>query len=208
MSRVILVRHGQTAWHAEGRYAGNTDVPLDEVGREQVRRVVARLEGLDIDYVFSSPLSRCLELAVAVASDHSLKAMVDERMREIDLGRGDGKTYKEIFEHDGELLGRWTRDPASFAVPGGESLQDVQKRALDWFFAASAMAPEGTVMVCSHGGPIRALIAWLVGMPLGNAFRLTVDLAAVSVVNYKGDFSNLELLNDRSHLDGLEKAIF
>jgi alpha-ribazole phosphatase len=204
LSRIILVRHGRTAWHAEGRYAGTTDVPLDELGLEQAERVTRYLENREVEVVYSSPLSRCLELASLVAAPHGLEVVVDERLREIDLGRWDGDTYSDILEKDGDILKKWTRDPTSVTIPGGESLAHVQERSMDWFREVSGSFPEGTVIASSHGGPIRAIIAGVLGLPLSRAFRLTVDLASVSVLNYFGKFSNLECLNDRAHLDGLE----
>lgn len=204
MSKVILVRHGRTAWHAEGRYAGMADVPLDELGLEQARRAADRLKDTKIDVIFSSPLSRCLELANKVAAFHDLDVIVDERLREIDLGRWDGETYREIFEKEGELLKKWTRDPASITIPGGESLQEVQGRSMEWLTEISGRYADGNVFASSHGGPIRAMLAGVIGLPLSNTFRLTVDLASISVLNYMGKFSNLETMNERSHLDGLE----
>jgi alpha-ribazole phosphatase len=204
LSKVILVRHGRTAWHAEGRYAGTADVPLDELGLQQAQRAADHLKDTKIDVIFSSPLSRCLELANRVAAFHDMEVVVDDRLREIDLGRWDGETYKEIFEKDGEMLKEWTRDPTSMTIPGGESLQQVQDRAMEWLTEVSGRVPDGNIFASSHGGPIRAMLAGAIGLPLSNIFRLTVDLASISVLNYMGKFSNLETLNERSHLDGLE----
>jgi len=202
VSRMILVRHGRTAWHAEGRYAGTADIGLDEVGRKQVELIAGRLEDAGIEQVYSSPLSRCLELAERVAGSHGLEVTVDERLREIDLGRWDGETYTDIIERDGEILKKWTADPTSVTVPGGESLAAVQERAMEWFSQAVAEHPEGTVLASSHGGPIRSILAAVIDLPLSKIFRLQVDLASISIVNYKGKFSNLELLNETCHLEG------
>lgn len=204
MSRIILVRHGQTAWHAEGRYAGTTDVPLDEVGRRQVELVAGHLEKFDIKAVYSSPLSRCLDLASKVADNHGLEVEVDERLREIDLGRWDGELMADIISKDGELLKQWTRDPSSVTLPGGESLSSVQERAMRWFDSAVAANPEATIAASSHGGPIRAILAAVIKLPLRRAFHLQVDLASISIINFKGKFSNLELLNEKCHLSSLE----
>ena len=133
-----------------------------------------------------------------------MPAVSDPRLGEIDLGRWDGETFKSIVEKDGEILKRWTEDPTSITVPGGESLISVQDRAMEWFAEATAAHPEGTIMASSHGGPMRAIIAAVLGLPLGHLFRLTVDLASVTTVNYKGMFSNLEELNDRCHLAGID----
>lgn len=203
MSRIILVRHGRTAWHAEGRYAGTADVPLDGVGTEQAQRAAELLADTKIDCIYSSPLSRCRELAKAVAEGRGLEVELDDRIKEIDLGRWDGETYKEIFEKDGEILKKWTGDPTSVTIPGGESLTDVQERAMEWFTEAANLRPEGTILAAGHGGPIRAIVAAVIGLPLGRIFRLTVDLASVSILNYKGEFSNLELLNETRHLKSL-----
>lgn len=204
MSKIILVRHGQTAWHVEGRYAGTTDVPLDETGRKQVELVAGHLAGFKVDRVCSSPLSRCFDMACRIAEEHGLEVEVDARLREIDLGRWDGEMMEDIVKNDGELLKQWTNDPSSMSVPGGESLGAVQERSMEWYREAGEADFEGTVVAASHGGPIRAILASVIGLSLSYVFRLQVDLASISVVNYKGKFSNLELLNERCHLGDLE----
>ncbi|MHB8896022.1 MAG: alpha-ribazole phosphatase [Candidatus Geothermincolia bacterium] len=204
MSKIILVRHGRTAWHAEGRYAGTADVKLDEAGREQVARVVERLSGVEFAAIYTSPLSRCHELAAAVAADHGMEPVTDPRLGEIDLGRWDGETFQEIIEKDGEMLKRWTEDPTSVTVPGGESLISVQDRAMAWFAEATMAHPDALIMASSHGGPIRAIVSAVLGLPLAHLFRLTIDLASITTINYKGMFSNLEEMNDRCHLAGLD----
>lgn len=203
MTRVILVRHGRTAWHAEGRYTGVTDIPLDELGSAQAGLVALRLRDTEIDGVYSSPLSRCLELAEAIAGEHGHAVEVDERLREIDLGRWDGETYKEIFEKDGDLVRRWARDPSLVDVPGGESLAEVQERTTDWFEEMLARYPDGTVLASSHGGAIRAIITAVIGLPISRLFRITVDLASISEIEHGGDFSYLKLLNETRHLVSL-----
>jgi alpha-ribazole phosphatase len=199
-----MVRHGRTAWHAEGRYAGTADVPLDELGLEQARRVADNFNDSRIDVVYSSPLSRCLELAEMVARPHGLEVVIDERLREIDLGRWDGQMLEDIIKQDGEILRQWTRDPDSVTIPDGETLASVQERSMSWYDEACARDSDGIILASSHGGPIRAVLAKVIGLPLSNIFRLTVDLASISVLNHMGKFSNMESMNLRHHLDGLE----
>lgn len=206
MSKLILVRHGRTAFHVNGRYAGTTDVELDEVGRQQVEKVVERLSSIEFGDIYSSPLSRCYDMAKAVAEDHGQAVIIDDRITELNMGHWDGQTYVEIIKNEGELLRKWTEDPTSLTVPGGESLIAVQERAMEWFAKATADHPEGTIMAASHGGPIRAILSAVLGLPLAHLFRLTVDLASINIVNYKGEFSNVEELNDRGHLAGLDDS--
>jgi len=80
----------------------------------------------------------------------------------------------------------------------------VQERSMDWLNEASARYGDGLLLASSHGGPIRAIVTSVIGLPLSNLFRLTVDLASMSILNCMGKFSNLETMNERSHLDGLE----
>lgn len=177
---------------------------LDELGVRQVARVVEKLSRIELRAVYSSPLSRCGDLAGAVAADHGLEVVADERLKELDFGCWDGETFVEILKKDGDLLRKWTEDPTSVTVPGGESLSAVLERVMAWFTEATRDHPEGTIMAASHGGPIRAILSGVLGLPLSHLFRLTVDLASISIVNYKGEFSNLEQINERCHLGGLE----
>jgi broad specificity phosphatase PhoE len=130
--------------------------------------------------------------------------IVDDRLRELDLGRWDGEMLDEIVKRDGEILKQWTRDPTSVTIPGGESLIAAQERSLDWLTDASTSYGDARLFASSHGGPIRAILAGVIGLPLSMLFRLTVGLASISKLNYMGKFSNLETMNERSHLLGLD----
>lgn len=202
--KVIIVRHGRTAWHVEGRCAGRGGVPLDEVGREQAERVAERLEGEGIVATFSSPVSRCLELAEISARGLGLEVQTDERLSEINLGHWEGKKLQELIEADRELVARWIQNPMSVGVPGGESLGEVQERGLEWLLEASSRYGDSTIMVCSHGALIRTMLSAVIGLPLENIFRLIVDLASISVFEYGPHSMSLASLNERSHLDGLD----
>lgn len=203
MTRIFISRHGRTAWHEEGRFAGTADIPLDEYGRRQAEMVASVLENEKFDCIFSSPLSRCLELARIVARGHGLEVEIEPRLKEIELGDWDGLTYGEILKRDGELIKMWTSDPTCVTVPGGESISDVFKRSMDWFYEVVNKYPEGQIFAVSHGGPIRAIIAGILEMPLSRMFRIGVDLASISIINFKGEFSYLETLNDTCHLSDI-----
>jgi len=127
--RLILVRHPQTIWHAEGRYVGKADIPLDDTGIRQAELVVSRLADVKLDAVYSSPLSRCLLLANMVGEAHALDVTTDERLQEMDLGKWSGQKHDAVAEQDGETLRRWLEEPATVMLPGGESLLDVRERS-------------------------------------------------------------------------------
>lgn len=204
MSNVILVRHGQTAWHRDGRYVGTADIPLDDKGKRQAELVASRVVEEDFSYVYSSPYQRCREMAEEIASLKGCSVKEDERLREMDLSRWDGQPLAEVIKRDGELIKNWMEDPVSRSLPGEESLPQVCERAFGWLKEVASAHPEEGTLAVSHGAPICTMIAEVIGLPLANAFRLIVDVASVSIVNYQGGFSNLKLLNDTNHLRGLE----
>ncbi len=200
MSTLILIRHGETDWHVENRYVGTTDVPLNQRGMEQTAKLVERLKGEQIDCVYTSPLRRCSYMADLIAESHGLKPVVSGDIIEIDISRWDGRTYKEIIESDGEMLSGWIKDPLNTTIPGGESLSRVRDRTMRCVEEIHQNYPDGTAVIVSHGGPLRAILATVLEMELSLCFRLTTDLASISIIDYKGEFSNMKLLNDTCYL--------
>ena len=201
--RLILVRHGQTAWHAESRHVGNADIPLDGTGREQARLVADRLAETDIDVAFSSPLSRCLEMASLVAEPHGIGVETDDRLREMDLGEWSGETYGSVAEKHGDIISRWTKDPGSLTPPGGEQLEQVRGRTVSWLEEIWASYKWKTVFVSSHSTPIRIIVSDLIGIPFSRMFCLRLAPASITAITYNGELANLEVLNDECHLGGL-----
>jgi 2,3-bisphosphoglycerate-dependent phosphoglycerate mutase len=156
-----LVRHGQTTWNAEGRWQGQTDVPLSELGRAQAHRLAERLEGTHFDAVISSDLGRALETARIVAAklEGSPKVLTDPRWREINVGALSGLTANEA---ETKGLGHWVR-PFDERCPDGESKADLAVRTAH---ALTDLAREraGTkVIVFAHGGTIKSAVGILFG---------------------------------------------
>jgi broad specificity phosphatase PhoE len=199
---LILVRHGQTAWHAESRHVGNADIPLDDTGKEQARRVAEHLAGTDIDAAFSSPLSRCLETARLVAEPHGLPVVTDGRLREMDMGEWSGETYEAVAEKYGDIISCWTRDPGSLTPPGGEALEKVRERTLSWLEEAWEDYRWKNLLVSSHSTPIRVIVSDLIGIPFNRMFCLSLAPASITTITYNGELANLEVLNDTCHLAG------
>jgi broad specificity phosphatase PhoE len=129
MLTLLLTRHGQ-AVEGDVMLGGQLDVPLRPSGREEAEALAARLAGVRIDRIVSSPMIRALQTAQIVATGRPVE--VDERLRELDYGRWEGLTYAEIDAHDPELRARWEHDPASTHSPGGESGDDVAARGLNF----------------------------------------------------------------------------
>lgn len=158
-----LVRHGETTWNAEGRWQGQTDVPMSKLGREQAHRLAARLEGTPFESVISSDLERALETAriVSAGLETSGEIQTDPRWREIDVGALGGLTAAEA-----ELrgLGRWHR-PFEERYPNGESRAEMGIRVARALAQIAQDHTGGRVIVFSHGGAIKSAFGALLGDP-------------------------------------------
>jgi len=161
-STVFLARHGETDWNAEGRWQGQTDVPLNPRGREQAREIARRLRGEGIRAVASSDLLRARDTAAIVAAELGLEVNhVDAALRERRFGSFEGLTREEAADRFPEAWTRHLADPGP-APPGGESRDELLGRLLPAVSAAVARLP-GPLLVVMHGGSMRALLADHVG---------------------------------------------
>ena len=129
-ARVFLVRHGATILSAEDRFAGATDVPLSDEGREQTRRLAKRLGTEKISAVYASPLGRTMETARILAEPHGLEVQPRDGLREISHGHWEQMTRREVEKKFPEECAEWEKDPYTFAPEGGESGLAVTARAL------------------------------------------------------------------------------
>lgn len=153
MSRLLLVRHGESEWNAHGRVQGQGDPPLSSAGREQARRAAEALEGLD-GPVVSSDLRRAHQTAEALAEGiASGPVLIEPDLREIDVGRWTGLTHAEIEGLDPEEYAAW-RSGRLEAFPDGETRRGFTERVLRGVGRAAA---EGARLVVAHGGVLRAI---------------------------------------------------
>ena len=159
MSTLILVRHAEPVDDMRGRCYGTLDVGLSERGVADAETLASRLSD-GYETVYTSPRTRALETAKPLAAARGVPLEVDERLREIDFGSFEGRTYEEIEQTEPELFRAWMETPTSVRFPGGESYTDVRSRALTAY--DEIRAAHGCAVVVSHGGVIRAgLGAWL-----------------------------------------------
>lgn len=151
MTRLLLVRHGETDWNADGRLQGQTDRPLSDFGRQQARRLADELAAEDFEAIYSSDLARARETAEIVGARVGLPVMLDPDLREKDWGTWEGLTAVE-------------RDRVEFA---GESTEAHQERILRALQRISERHPgDGSVLVVTHGGSMRRVQTATMGMAL------------------------------------------
>ncbi|NLU68676.1 histidine phosphatase family protein [Streptomyces sp. HNM0574] len=161
----VLVRHGETVWHAENRYAGRTDVALTPRGLEQAEALGAWAARQRIDAVLCSPLSRARRTAAPAARALGLDPRVDERLYELDFGRGEGLTRAEMREAFPERLAAFLDDPAGCHLPDGEDPSAAAARAAACLRETAGPLPGGRVLVVAHSTLLRLLLCRELGIP-------------------------------------------
>ena len=195
-----LLRHGQTPMSVQKRYAGRTDAPLTEVGVQQAAAAAKRLASAGLGVIVTSPLLRTVQTAQSVAAVTGAAVVTDDGFRETDFGAWEGLTFAEVRERWPAEISAWMADP-EVAPPGGESFTDVSARvtaALDRVLAARAGQ---TVLIVSHVTPIKMLVAAALLAPPAALYRMHLDLAALSEIDWYADGpAVLRSFNDTSHL--------
>jgi broad specificity phosphatase PhoE len=199
---LYLVRHGETESNRMGLALGRADVPLNERGLAQTARIADELSQEPIGAVFSSPLSRTLHLARAIAEKRGLRAQVKPGLIEMAIGEADGLTFAEVRRRFPGLLETWASDrgPES-PMPGGERLVDVQRRAWETVQSLHALHPDDTVCAVTHNFVILTLLTQAFGLELACFRRIRHSVGAVSILEVgKGSF-RVRKLNDTCHLE-------
>ncbi len=151
MTRLLLIRHGETDWNREGRYQGQSDVPLNAAGREQAWQLAEALRGTPLHAIYSSDLLRARETADALACATGAPLRLDPRLREVGLGKWEGRLFSDIQRLYPDLLRQRQQDPLHFAPPGGESVIDLMGRLMSAVRDITDLHPHGHVALVSHG---------------------------------------------------------
>jgi broad specificity phosphatase PhoE len=207
-TRLYLVRHGETLANLEYRYIGSRDDPLSPRGETQAIQLAEALSGMPITAVYSSPLQRTYHTAIQIAVRHSLKVQRVDALRECDFGTWEGLSRAEVLERspeDNQRLREWEQN-TSVASPGGESFEALQQRVVKAVERLMQAHPDQAIVLVSHVGPIKILLGAALGAPLSSAFRIFLDPATISVVDWRdAAYATLRLVNSHAHL-GWEQA--
>ena len=203
--KLILVRHGQTLWNREKRAQGVSDIALSKRGRAQADSLARSLQDERIDAIVSSSLKRALQTAEAINRFHHLPIESEDDLMELNMGDFEGIIFQDMIENHGEFLKRWSEDPASVVMPGGESLTELQKRA--WGAVERIILKPGTVLLATHNFTIMTILCKIQGMDLSHIRQVHVDVASKTFVEFKNGRGSVILLNDIGHLAGCENVI-
>jgi len=198
MLKVYLLRHGETAYNADGnRYCGRTDIELTTKGLRQAKFVFEQLRDTKIDEVYASPLFRAKRTAEIASGER--KVITDERLIEIDFGHWEGKTREEFIEEDASLWENWSNEPEKFKAGGsGESGAEIIDRLNSFYDEMISKHNGKTILVVGHNGVNRLFIAGRLGMPLKNYRQLAQENSSITLLEFdEAGVMTLKLLNSK-----------
>jgi broad specificity phosphatase PhoE len=201
MTRIILVRHGQTAWNKSDRFRGRADVPLDDVGLAQAeatgRRVATQWT---IRAVYSSPMSRAHNTAEAIARHFNLPVQTHNGLADINFGLWQGLLPDEVKMRWPQELNDWYQAPQRLHIPGGESLDMMRARSMAAINELAARHAEETIALVGHAVINRVILLGVLGLGNERFWHIGQDTCAINVIDAAdGDFT-LVTLNDTCHL--------
>jgi broad specificity phosphatase PhoE len=193
MALVILVRHGQTDDNVNGKISGQSPVPLNARGRDQVKAAADVLTCLGVTRILSSPLARARQTADILAQHLQVEIEEVPDLREVGYGDWEGKYFRDIR---GEPVAQQVfHDPIKAVFPNGESLPDVQQRGVQVIELVHQTHPQGVVVLVSHGDVIRTSLAHYLDMPFNEYRRLNLDNGALSVLELFQNWVRIKAIN-------------
>ena len=193
MSTLFLVRHGETDWNRSGQIMGERPVPLNRHGVAQAQRLAESLKGRPIEALYSSPVARALQTADILSSALHLPVTVDGGLTEVGVGQWEGRYWKDLT--DEIIRQNFYARPQEARPPGGETLHEVQNRAVAAVERAGAGVRAGSLLFVSHADVLRAILAHYLRIDLQTARQMRIDHASLTALDINGTVTDLLFLN-------------
>ncbi len=208
MTRIILVRHGQTEWNRVERCRGRIDIELNEIGHRQAEAVARRLCKETVSALYASPLKRAFQTAEPIAESCALEVQPLKALIDIDYGTWAGHSPEEVARRYGDLYRAWLDTPHLVQFPEGESLDQVRSRAWKALEEICQRHVEEHVILVSHVVVNRALICAVLGLTNSSFWQIGQENAAINIFEAQEGKYRLMLLNDTCHLEPLSRNKF
>jgi broad specificity phosphatase PhoE len=202
--RLFAIRHGETEFARDRRFAGATDVPLTSRGQLQAEAVARVLSGAFVGAVYTSPLGRARSSAELVAAPHKLAVRVEPAFREMSFGQWEGLTRAEIAVRWPSEIDTWMATPHLVQPPGGEHLDDVAARVVAGLAALREAHAGETVVLVSHAMVLRLLVLAALGLGTDRLWSVDASPAGITEIEYQGDWVTVHRMNTLVHLEWLD----
>jgi len=206
MAKLILARHGETVWNVDKVFRGRADVNLDEVGIKQAELLGKYLSNWELEAIYSSPVKRALDTANIVARYQKVAVRIAEGLTDIDFGEWQSLAEQEVRRLYPDLLNEWHNSPERVKMPGGESLENVRRRAVD-VVTGVLSRHQGNILLISHRVVIKVLICYLLGLDNSHFWNISQDVGGITIFNYGDGRFVLTRHNDTSHLRELGRSV-
>ncbi len=203
MTRIYLVRHGQTEWNRELRFRGRADVALDENGRRQASAIADALMGKDISAIYTSPLKRSIETARPAATAFHLNIVTLQGFIDINYGEWEGLAYDEVRQRYANLCRKWEGRPHLVKFPNGESLEEVKRRSFSAFMKVVAENSGKSILIIPHRVINKVLLCAVLGLSNAHFWSIRQDTGCINVIEYSNSRFVLVRMNDTCHLRGI-----
>lgn len=203
MVKLYIIRHGESVWNPIGRYQGLLDPELSERGKKQVKKLGEYFKDVEIHALYSSPLKRTMQTALAIAEVKGIEIIPDRRVIEIDHGVWSGMLVEEVQRKYPEQFQRWLEKPHEVVFEGGESLWQVYERVREFLEHLKEKHWGQTVAVVSHTVPIRAMYCALLNVDLSKFWSFGCDNASYSLIHMEKGRNVIIQLNITCHLGDL-----
>lgn len=184
MTHCCLVRHGQTDWNLEGRYSGQSDVPLNQSGRGQAQNLAVQLQDVHFSAIYSSDLNRAKETAEIISATRQQPVILEPRFREINQGVWEGKHVDFIKAHFNDLWQKRKVDPADVRPPGGETINELAKRVFGAMDSIALLYSDDSVLIVSHGLTLAVIICKVRGIPIQQVYNMIPENTEPVWVNW------------------------
>ena len=179
MTVLYLIRHGETDWNKEGKYTGQTDIPLNEIGRQQVREAANALKIHNPKVIYTSDLIRAVETAQLIAKELHIPIIQDKRLREINQGEWEGLHISEIHSRYGNQFISHRDNPLIVSAPNGESIAEVKTRVIDFLNEITVKHPSEQIVISSHGLVLGIIRTIAMDIPINKVFEFIPENAKI-----------------------------
>ena len=203
MTKIYLVRHGQTEWNKKLTFRGRADIPLNEAGHMEAQALSHALKDKNIEAIYTSPLKRSIETAQPVANLFHLEIVPVQALIDINYGDWEGLSFNEVKKRYGEQYIRWEKSPDLIRFPNGETLDEAKERSFRAFNNIVRENPDNSILIIPHRVINKILLCALLNLTNSHFWELKQDTGCINLIEYAEDKFVLCTMNDTCHLKGV-----
>jgi len=203
MTKVYLVRHGQTDWNKKLTFRGRIDVPLNEAGHREAKAISDALKDKNIGAIYTSPLRRSIETAQPIAKFFHLEIVPVQGLIDISYGNWEGLTFSEVKKQYSDQYEKWEKKPDLIRFPHGETLDEAKERSFRAFKDIIKENPGKSILIIPHRVINKVLLCALLGLSNSHFWEIKQDTGCINLIEYLNNRFILSLVNDTCHLKGI-----